>query len=168
MLKAAPGRLLILFLGVGALLTACTPAVEVAPAKDSADPACAPMMIALPDALADAPLRETSSQATAAWGNPSVVVLRCGVTPPPRTTTDTCVGVNGVDWVMKQKGDTWTLTTYGRQPATEILFSEKNVASSTILPQLAASVSKIPQTYKCVGPAETLPTGSSTGSSTNN
>ncbi|WP_394938394.1 DUF3515 family protein [Psychromicrobium sp. YIM B11713] len=139
---------------LGVLLTSCTPAVEVAPAKDSADPSCAPMMIALPDTLADAPLRETSSQGTAAWGNPSVVVLRCGVTPPPRTTADSCLGVNGIDWLVKQKDDVFTLTTYGRIPATEILFSQKNVASSTILPQLAAAMAKIPQSYKCVGPGD--------------
>ncbi|MCU1574771.1 MAG: hypothetical protein JWO93_2853, partial [Micrococcaceae bacterium] len=40
---------------VGMALTGCSPAVEVAPAQDSANPACAPMMVALPDALADAP-----------------------------------------------------------------------------------------------------------------
>ncbi|AJT41243.1 DUF3515 domain-containing protein [Psychromicrobium lacuslunae] len=135
-------------------LSSCTPAVEVSAAKDSANPACAPMMIALPDKVADAPLRETSSQATAAWGNPSVLILRCGVTPPPRTSTDQCVGVNGVDWLMKQDGDTWTLTTYGRIPATEILFNQKNVASSTVLPELAAAVGKIPQSYKCLSLAD--------------
>lgn len=154
---------LILLPALAVLLSSCTPAVEVSAAKDSANPACAPMMIALPDTVAGAQIRETSSQATAAWGNPSVLILRCGVTPPPRTSTDSCVGVNGVDWLMKQEGDTFTLTTYGRIPATEILFSQKEVPSSTVLPQLAAAAAKIPQTYKCLNLADVpAPSGTPT------
>lgn len=146
---------------LGVALTSCTPAVDLAPAQDSANPACAAMMIALPDKLADQQLRETSSQGTAAWGNPSKVVLRCGVNAPP-PTKDPCVGVNGVDWVSKQdpaKPDNWTFTTYGREPATAILFNQNDVASSTVLAQLAAAAAKIPQTRKCLGPedAQLLP-----------
>lgn len=54
----------------------------------------------MPDTLGDAALRTTTSQATAAWGDPSAVILRCGV-PTPGPTTDRCVTVNGVDWVIK-------------------------------------------------------------------
>ncbi|MCH6469914.1 DUF3515 family protein [Sinomonas terrae] len=85
---------------LGASLSACSAAVSVDPAPDAADPACAPEMIAMPDTLGDAALRTTTSQATAAWGDPSAVILRCGV-PAPGPTTDRCVTVNGVDWVIK-------------------------------------------------------------------
>ncbi|WP_269046056.1 DUF3515 domain-containing protein [Paenarthrobacter sp. Z7-10] len=137
-------------------LTGCSPAVEIAPAEDSANPACAPMMVALPDALADAPLRDTTSQATAAWGDPSLVILRCGVNPPG-PTTDRCVSVNGVDWVIKEGHPTWTLTTFGRTPAAEILLDPNKITSSTVLAELSSAVSKIPQSRKCVGPADTIP-----------
>ncbi|MDQ6755064.1 MAG: DUF3515 domain-containing protein [Actinomycetota bacterium] len=134
-------------------LSACTPAVDVASAKDSTNPACSPMMVALPDTLADAPLRATTSQATAAWGNPSLVILRCGVNPPG-PTTDVCVSVKGVDWVIKEGNPSWTLTSYGRIPATEIVLDPNKIASNTVLVELANAVGKIPQTRHCVGPSD--------------
>ncbi|MDQ4502237.1 DUF3515 family protein [Sinomonas sp. ASV322] len=82
-------------------LAACSAPVSVDPAPDAANPACAPEMIALPDSLGTAALRKTTSQATAAWGDPAAVVLRCGV-PTPGPTTDRCVTVNGVDWVIRE------------------------------------------------------------------
>ena len=132
------------------LVTACSPSVEVSAAEDSNNPACAPQMVALPDSIADAPRRTTSSQATAAWGEPSLVILRCGV-PAPGPTTDSCVGVNGVDWVIKEGDPVWTLTTYGRVPATEVLMDPKKIASSSVLAELSNAASKIPATHHCVG-----------------
>jgi hypothetical protein len=82
-------------------LSACSAPVSIDPAPDAANPACAPEMIALPDSIGDAALRKTTSQATAAWGDPAAVVLRCGV-GSPGPTTDRCVTVNGVDWVIKE------------------------------------------------------------------
>lgn len=42
------------------------PTVDVTAATDAANPACAPMMVALPDKIGDAALRKTNSRATAA------------------------------------------------------------------------------------------------------
>lgn len=137
------------------VLSGCAPAVDVAAAKDSTNPACAPMMVALPDSLANSPLRETTSQATAAWGDPSAVILRCGVNPPG-PTTDRCVGVNGIDWVIKEGNPTWTLTTFGRTPATEVVLDPNKVASGTVLAEFSSAVGKVPQTKKCIGPSDTL------------
>lgn len=139
------------------VLTGCAPSVEVSAAEDSNNPACAPMMVALPDVLADAARRTTTSQATAAWGNPSLVVLRCGV-PTPGPTTDSCVSVNGVDWVIKEGDTAWTLTTYGRVPATEIVLSRDKITSSSVLAELSNAAAKIPATRACVGTDDvTLP-----------
>ncbi|MGO4385544.1 DUF3515 domain-containing protein [Specibacter sp. RAF43] len=139
-------------------LSGCAPSVEVSAAKDSNNPACAPMMVALPDSLADAPRRTTSSQATAAWGDPSLVVLRCGVTVPG-PTTDKCVGVNGVDWVIKEGNPTWTLTTYGRTPAAEVVLDPNKIPSSTVLAELSSAAAKLPKTRECVGPGDvSIPT----------
>ncbi len=134
----------------GLVLSGCSPVVDVAPAKDAANAACAPMMLALPDAIGDARLRKTNSQATSAWGDPSLVVLRCGVNVPG-PTTDRCVTVNGVDWVIKEGDPVWTLTTYGREPATEILMDPDKISSATVLADLAVSAQKIKATRNCVG-----------------
>ncbi|RAX45682.1 DUF3515 domain-containing protein [Arthrobacter sp. AQ5-06] len=131
-------------------LTACAPTVDVTAASDAANPACAPMMVALPDAIGDAALRKTNSQATAAWGDPSQVILRCGVNVPG-PTTDRCVSVNGIDWVIKEGDPVWTLTTFGREPATEILMDPEKISSATVLADLSASVGKIPASRNCVG-----------------
>jgi hypothetical protein len=107
-------------------------------------------MLALPDTLGDAALRKTTSQATAAWGDPSAVVLRCGVASPG-PTTDRCVSVNGVDWVIKEGDKYYTLTTFGREPATELLLDNDRISSATVLASLSSAVSKVPATRHCVG-----------------
>jgi hypothetical protein len=155
-----PLRLMAAAAAVGLALSACSPAVDVPPAKDAANAACAPMMVALPDSIGEAKLRKTNSQATAAWGDPSLVVLRCGVNVPG-PTTDRCVSVNGVDWVIKEGNPAWTLTTYGREPATEILMDPNKISSATVLAELANAASKVKAVRKCVGQEEVqnLPTG---------
>lgn len=135
------------------VLTACAPSVTITEAQDANNPACAPMMVALPGSLAEAERRTTSSQATAAWGDPSLVVLRCGV-QAPGPTTDKCVTVNGVDWVLRQNDSTWTITTYGRVPATELVLEQNTIPSDTVLTEISAAVSKIPSTGGCVGPGD--------------
>lgn len=144
-------------LGAGIVFaaTACSPIVQVDAAEDAANPACAPMMVILPEFVADAERRETSSQATAAWGDPSKVILRCGV-PVPGPTTDRCVTVNGIDWVLHEGEESWTATTYGREPATELIFDPDEVAESTILVDLADAAAEVPQTNKCINPTDTL------------
>ena len=144
----------------GLLLTACSPAVDVPAAADAANPACAPMMVALPDSLGDAQLRQTNSQGTAAWGEPSRVILRCGVNVPG-PTTDRCVTVNGIDWLLKEGDPVWTLTTYGRNPATEILMDPHKISSATVLAELANAAGKVPAERGCIGQEElqNLPTG---------
>lgn len=143
-----------LVLAAGTLsLAACSPVVDVTAAQDAANPACAPMMVALPDSIGDAGLRKTNSQATAAWGDPSQVILRCGVNVPG-PTTDRCVTVNDVDWVIKEGDPAWTLTTYGREPATEVLFDPDVISSATVLADLSTAAAKIPATRNCIGQEE--------------
>jgi hypothetical protein len=111
------------------------------------------MMVALPDSIGDAGLRKTNSQATAAWGDPSKVILRCGVNVPG-PTTDRCVSVNDVDWVIKEGNPVWTLTTFGREPATEILMDPNKISSATVLADLSAAAGKIKASRNCVGQAD--------------
>ncbi|GAB3532058.1 DUF3515 domain-containing protein [Arthrobacter tecti] len=148
---AGPGVLLI------AALSACSPIVNVNAAGDAANPDCAEVMIALPPDVAGYELRETNSQATAAWGDPSKVVLRCGV-EIPGPTTDACASVNDVDWIIAEstESEIWTATTYGRNPAVEVLFNPNEVASSTVLVDLGGPVSQIEQTEECLSLDDTV------------
>ncbi|TJY68836.1 DUF3515 domain-containing protein [Arthrobacter sp. CAU 1506] len=143
-------------LGLLGSLTACSPVVTVDAAPDAANPGCAPMMVILPQYVADFPRRETSSQSTAAWGDPSQVILRCGV-QVPGPTTDQCVSVNDVDWVLREgENGYWTATTYGRTPATELIFKPDDVAESSVLMDLSAAASEIPQERKCLSISDVL------------
>ncbi|BAS17514.1 hypothetical protein AHiyo8_58170 [Arthrobacter sp. Hiyo8] len=74
----------------------------------------------------------------------------------PRPTTDRCVTVNDVDWVIKEGDPVWTLTTYGREPATEILMDPNKISSATVLADLAPAAAKIKAVRKCVGQPELL------------
>lgn len=148
-------------LAVGGVLalTACSgPTVSVEAAPDAADPACAPAMVALPDEIGGNERRETDSQATAAWGEPSAVVLRCGV-EVPGPTTDQCVSVDGVDWVVRDESDHWRITAYGRTPAVEAVFTKTDVSSDTVLTALGSAVRQIPATRHCLGAEDAAAVG---------
>lgn len=112
-------------------------------------------MVVLPPEISEQQKRQTNSQATAVWGDPAQLVLRCGVTPPP-PSTDPCVSVNGVDWLAKEGEESWTLTTYGRTPATELVFDPNVIPSSTILATLSSAASKIPAQRTCTTVTKTV------------
>ena len=140
----------------GLLLTGCgAGAVQVEPAEDAANPDCAPAMLAMPEQLGEQDQRQTSSQGTAAFGDPSAAVVRCGVTPP-EPTTDLCTRVNGVDWLIRDLGaeNQWQATTYGREPAFEVTFDTTVVPSSTALVDIGSAVSTVPQTAQCLSVEE--------------
>jgi hypothetical protein len=133
------------------LLGGCAAAVPVAPAAHATDPACAALVLATPDSLGvGLTRRQTTAQATTAWGDPAIV-LRCGVEPPGPTTQrcETVTSPTGpsIDWLVAQGDATtdggaatgqpspaagggpssdaagatdWTFTTYGRVPAVEV------------------------------------------------
>lgn len=137
------------------MLSGCTAIANVQPADDAGNPLCAEMMVVLPPEVSGQEKRQTNSQATAVWGEPSQLVLRCGVTAPP-PSTDPCVSVNGVDWLAKEGEEAWTLTTYGRVPATELIFDPNVIPSSTILATLASSAGKIPAERTCSNVSKTV------------
>lgn len=150
---------------VGVILAtteACTPTIGVPVADHAADPACAGVVLSLPDSLGtDLAKVNTASQATAAWGSRgAAVTLRCGVEVPGPTTED-CVTVDAadtsVDWIVRQdSGGTWTFTTYGRDPAVEVVVPPAVTArhSTSFVQDLGPAVSRVPATRHCVGPGE--------------
>ena len=143
-------------------LAACSTPVAVPAAPFAADPACATVVLALPDALSDLERLEVGSQATAAWGDPTdPVVLRCGV-EPLAPTTDQCVtaddGTTSVDWVAvpgpqdEQGRAPWRFTTYGRIPAVEVLVpaSVTSTRSTSFLLDLGPAITQVEATRTCL------------------
>jgi hypothetical protein len=104
--RTAAGTAALALAGVP-LLAGCASTVGVAVAPDAADPACARVVLALPEQLGDGldELR-TTSQATWAWGDPTdPVTLRCGVAVPG-PTTEQCVTMEtasgtSIDWLVQ-------------------------------------------------------------------
>lgn len=153
---------MLLGLGGVVVLAGCSTPVTVPAAPFASDPVCAEIVLALPVTLGDLERQETTSQATAAWGDRSdPVVLRCGV-EPLAPTTDRCLtvadGETSVDWVAVpgDQDDTgsapWRFTTYGRSPAVEVLVpaSVTTDRSSDFLLDLGPAVSAVGQTRTCL------------------
>ncbi|MGK9146732.1 DUF3515 domain-containing protein [Plantibacter flavus] len=137
-------------------LAGCSSGVALEAADDANNPECAEVTVRLPDVVAELPERTTDAQATGAWGDPASVLLHCGVAVPG-PTTEQCQSVNGVDWIIDDTdAPTYRFTTFGRTPAVEVVLDGDAVASSTVLADLAPSVSVLPVTGACtaLGDAE--------------
>ncbi|MBM7820550.1 hypothetical protein JOE63_003027 [Cellulosimicrobium cellulans] len=145
-------------LGVVAATAACAPSIGVPVADDAQNPLCADVVLALPETLGeDLAKVGTTSQATAAWGEPgAAVTLRCGVEVPGPTTT-TCQSVESdggtVDWLVVEDEGTWTFTTYGRDPAVQVVVPPAVTEdhSTSFIADLGRAVMEVPQTRACVG-----------------
>lgn len=140
-----------------AAVAGCTPPVTVPVAPEAQLPDCARIVLALPDELAGMDRRQTSSQATRAWGADNPITLRCGV-EPPSPTTETCTTAddlqgNSVDWVSIEGERGWTFTTYGRHPAVEV-FVPAAIAderSTSFLLDLGPAMQRVEATRHCIG-----------------
>ncbi|WP_085370353.1 DUF3515 family protein [Leifsonia sp. NCR5] len=149
--------ILTIVLGAGIALAGCAPIVSLQPAADANDPGCAEVSVRLPDSVGGKAERQTDAQATGAWGDPTAVLLRCGV-PPIGPTTKPCVSVNGVDWVLMTEPDAKTIVyqTFGRTPATEVVIDHvAGVSDASVLPEFASAIQTIKQTSKCLSTLDT-------------
>ena len=162
--RPLPSPLALAALGalVAASLVGCARAVSVEVAPDAANPVCASVVLALPTELGGSALLTTTSQATAAWGDPAApIVLRCGVVPPG-PTTQRCVQATdasgaSVDWIAVEGepgatgGALWTFTTYGRDPAVEVRVPAALTTdhSTSFLVDLTRAVTKSPSHRAC-------------------
>lgn len=139
---------------VGAFLTVfvsgCTSPVALDAAPDAQNALCAEATVRLPPVVIDLGLRETNAQSTGAWGNPAEVLFRCGV-EPPGPTTDVCREFEGIDWVVDDSGDVYVVaTTYGRDPAIEVVMNRDIIAPGEILAELADTAAVIPAESNCI------------------
>jgi hypothetical protein len=148
----------VLVLAVATLGTAgaCAPTIVVEAAPDAANPACAPVMLALPQTIGgDLDQANTTAQATTAWGTGgAAVTLRCGVDLPGPSTDCQQVDAGGavVDWIYVTGEDgTWRWTTYGRDPAVEVTVPPAitDTHSTAFLADISQAVSLIEATKTC-------------------
>ena len=167
------------FLSIFSLSACGAGNVNLDPAPDAANPVCAYAMVAMPEKLVGLDQRETTAQATTAWGEPASVILKCGVTVQ-EPVSDPCAEVNGIDWVLRPQDapensttsgtgssptagvsenkatGIWTATTYGRTPAIEVTFDADKVSSSTLLAELNSAVKQVPSQKKCANISDTI------------
>jgi Protein of unknown function (DUF3515) len=133
------------------LLAGCAGPVTMEPAPDANNPSCATVIVNLPEQLAGLTPRETDAQGTKAWGDPTSVRLRCGVPVPPPTAEFPCVTVDGVDWLRDAADEPVTVfTTYGRDPAVQVIIDGAVVGGEPVLSGLAGAVSQVPAERQCV------------------
>jgi uncharacterized protein YceK len=145
-----------LLVAVPLVLGGCAPIVALEPAKDAIYPGCAKVIVGLPETVADLASRETDAQGTAAWGTPTGVILRCGVPVPDPTSTLQCITVKGVDWLSDGKdAPNYVFTTYGRDPAVEVILDSNTVSGLSALTDLAFAVSNIAADGACIAPEDT-------------
>lgn len=136
-------------------LTGCATTVSMSAAKAANDPACAAVTVRLPDAVDSQDRRWTDAQGTGAWGDPSTVLLTCGVTPPGPSTLP-CETAGGVDWLIDDAdAPNYRFTTYGRTPAVEVYLDYDVVSARSVLDALGVAVQQLPVT----GAACSDPTG---------
>lgn len=131
------------------LLTGCAATVNLEAAPDSNDPLCAEVMVRLPDVLGEHQQRLTNSQATAAWGDPTAVILRCGLEPVTVSTLP-CVTAGGVDWLVDDaQAPNFRFISYARDPGVEVIVDSLVASGVTSLEQLARAVEQIPASTIC-------------------
>jgi hypothetical protein len=147
-------RVIGIFAVAGALagsLTACSPIINLEAAPDSNNPACAEVSVRLPDQVGDQNRRSTNAQATAAWGDPSSVILRCGL-PAVTLSKLPCVSAGDVDWLVDDSASPkYRFITFGRNPATEVIVDSTVISGVSALEGVASAVANIDATAKCIG-----------------
>ncbi len=101
------------------VLAACSRAPQVALAPQASAPVCTSAAWPAQVSGHDRVDTEPDSPSVAAWGDPAIIA-RCGLEPLGPTTQE-CVTVDGVDWVVRRLTDGSAATTFGRDPAIEVL-----------------------------------------------
>jgi hypothetical protein len=139
-------------------LSGCAQTVAIDPAVNGTDTDCAEVVVRLPDTVSDLPLKETNAQGTGAWGDDSTaVLLRCGVPVPDPTSTLPCVQVEDVYWLRDDAdAPNYVFTTYGRDPATEVVVNRDAVSPGAALFDLVNAVGYTTETGACTDIEDSL------------
>lgn len=147
--RALAPTVVLVAVAAAAVLTGCAGDVPMEPAVNSNDPACANVIVRLPDTVADLPLRHTNAQSTGAWGDPAAVLLSCGIVPSGPTIDD-CVAVDGIDWIIdRSQAPLFRFEAYGREPGLEVIIDSERVSGTTVVTELSSIAKLLPQTRQC-------------------
>lgn len=129
------------------LLSGCSTSVKAAPFEGAdSNPGCRSVVALWPTTVGGQSSRVTAANSftVAAWGDPAIIA-RCGAAVPEPTTTQ-CLDIAGVDWVAERLEDGVKFTTYGREPAIEVLVPEAYATEALVMPAFAATAGAVPQT----------------------
>lgn len=140
-----------------AALSGCSPTVTMSAAEFANDPGCAAVIVRLPgsaETLGDYELRRTTAQGTAAWGDPTVALLTCGVDVPTVSELP-CIEVSGTQWLREEltpsgegtgpRAD-FAFTTYGTDPAIRVVLDSSELSPGIALGDLSTAVGALPRT----------------------
>ena len=84
------------------------------------------------------------ARSATAWGSPAIIA-RCGLAPQP-PSADQCIDVSGTDWVVQPLTDGTRLTSYGTDPAIEVLVPERYAPAPLRVGVFADAVRSLPST----------------------
>jgi hypothetical protein len=124
---------------------------DLAPAPGAGTPACAGVLERAPERVLDRDRSEQQAVGVAAWGDPPVV-LQCGVDLPAGPTSDPCMTVNGVDWIVDNADDEEapaTFLSYGRSPGVRVTVPGERQRAADALVDLGPAVAPLPASKHC-------------------
>lgn len=137
-------------------LVGCAGDVPMEPAIDANDPACANVVVRLPNTIAELAKRTTNAQATGAWGDPVAVELTCGI-EPSGPTTDDCVSVDDVDWIIdRSAAPLYRFEAYGRSPGLQVVVDSDLASGTEALLALNSVAELLPQEHHCTSVIDNL------------
>ena len=145
---------LALLVALAGVLTGCTNAVPMTAAPSANAAACANAQVRLPETVdTKYALRNTNAQSTAAWGDPSAAVYHCGVAVP--TVSDLpCFSQGSVDWIRDDRGKQVVYTTFGRDPAVQVVI-DTSKATASVLQDVGNAVDSLPKDgHECLDPSQ--------------
>ncbi|MFV0373014.1 DUF3515 family protein [Microbacterium sp.] len=130
-------------LALALTMTGCSTTVAMEAAAEANDPSCADVMVRLPDRIAGEDRRWTDAQSTASWGDPSSVLLTCGV-PVVGASELPCQSAGGVDWIIDDSdAPRYRFTSFGRSPAIEVYLDYEIVSSRDVLDAIGAKADEV-------------------------
>ncbi|MGB3257885.1 MAG: hypothetical protein WBA72_07845 [Ornithinimicrobium sp.] len=127
--------------------TACSSAIKVVPFDGAdADESCLQLADRWPTTVGGQSARVTAADSTtvAAWGEPAIIA-RCGA-PILGPTTDPCLDIAEVDWVAVPLDDGVRFTTFGRDPALEVLVPDVYTPEALLMPAFSPVAQTVEQT----------------------
>lgn len=131
------------------LLSGCAATVNLEAADDANNPACAEVMVRLPQALGEHTQRFTNAQATSAWGDPTAVIIRCGLLPVEVSELP-CVSAGEIDWLVDDSAaPSYRFISFATDPAVEVVVDSNRASGVTSLEGVAPAVSFLGQAKKC-------------------